>query len=900
MSEPFNLVPGKLNINAVAGDDFSVLLDFNVDLTGYTFDSKILLDNQVANRYQAMTITNTNLSLGRITLSLTDTQTAAIGPIANRKWFISWSQGGDIRTVLSGTFTLNSPWAVTEYSPTTTDQTIIIETPTISVEVIGGAGGAILWGDIQGDIEDQTDLIEYLEENYQANLGTVAQRGLQNQVYIAYRTDGVAGVGTKEDPFDGSTQAKFDALMLGFDPDIQINIGPGTFETRGSDLWYAQDGWQVLGSGIDITTIKLVGQTDTYSYVSFLSTPIGPSTALKQFQAGNFTIDCNAAGAVDPNNINAINVNCIKGLLSNIRAINSGNSGGTGSEVFTLCLSNYDSDDVDSFLTIKDCIVEQFHTIGNGATIIGLLGTYARGSILNNCVKCDPDDPDSYKASAFSAAGSQILVQGNISYNCVGYHFDTSPIASSNTKILDNSFYRVPTVGARLGFTEGTWNYGIIANNFFELADNAIGILFNGNVTGFNISGNIFKYSSGETSGALAVSFANSGNQNISFYLNRVQSAIGVNIPTDGRQGFFNFNESGQAVTYFPFNIPVSSSTNFQFSNVSDLARLAILNNGFTWYLDHRGSNTSNAFWITNEGGLGLMIASSGNISAANLSGTNTGDQTLSSLGAAPSNATYIVQTASSGLSAEQALGTLATGILKNTTTTGVLSSLSSSAVGAVLRRNLANTDYEFALFTNIGAGTNLAITPSTSSTNSDLTLQSKGTGLASLLSGNGSNSVLVDNSIILINGVTSVNGNISATNLSGTNTGDQYGGTTASAANQYLRRNAANGAYEFGDKTEYITSTPTTGQAVSFNDNPTDQLLRINPAGTLADLTVDLPSNATSINGQKVIFMVTQAITNVVVTGASTIFNAPVSMNAGDCFQFYKSASNEWARVIT
>src|SRR5574337_205292 len=42
--------------------------------------------------------------------------------------------------------------------------------------------------------------------------------------------------------------------------------------------------------------------------------------------------------------------------------------------------------------------------------------------------------------------------------------------------------------------------------------------------------------------------------------------------------------------------------------------------------------------------------------------------------GLAPSDATYITQTASSGLSAEQALGSLASGLVKNTTTTGVLS----------------------------------------------------------------------------------------------------------------------------------------------------------------------------------------------------------------------------------
>lgn len=40
----------------------------------------------------------------------------------------------------------------------------------------------------------------------------------------------------------------------------------------------------------------------------------------------------------------------------------------------------------------------------------------------------------------------------------------------------------------------------------------------------------------------------------------------------------------------------------------------------------------------------------------------------------APKDATYITQTANGDLSAEQALGALATGLLKNTTTTGVLS----------------------------------------------------------------------------------------------------------------------------------------------------------------------------------------------------------------------------------
>ena len=46
---------------------------------------------------------------------------------------------------------------------------------------------------------------------------------------------------------------------------------------------------------------------------------------------------------------------------------------------------------------------------------------------------------------------------------------------------------------------------------------------------------------------------------------------------------------------------------------------------------------------------------------------------TPSTIGAAPDDAKYIVQTASSGLSAEQALGSLATGLLKNTAANNVV-----------------------------------------------------------------------------------------------------------------------------------------------------------------------------------------------------------------------------------
>lgn len=69
------------------------------------------------------------------------------------------------------------------------------------------------------------------------------------------------------------------------------------------------------------------------------------------------------------------------------------------------------------------------------------------------------------------------------------------------------------------------------------------------------------------------------------------------------------------------------------------------------------------------------LFPKSDGIYAISPSGTVVGPfATVGGTGAAPADAKYIVQTADSDLSAEQALGALGTGLLKNTTTTGVLS----------------------------------------------------------------------------------------------------------------------------------------------------------------------------------------------------------------------------------
>lgn len=77
-------------------------------------------------------------------------------------------------------------------------------------------------------------------------------------VWIALRTDGVKGSGTESDPYDGSTAGKFDVLMHSLPANTAVHIGPGVFETRGSAGWQPKSGQRIVGSGMDVTVLRLV------------------------------------------------------------------------------------------------------------------------------------------------------------------------------------------------------------------------------------------------------------------------------------------------------------------------------------------------------------------------------------------------------------------------------------------------------------------------------------------------------------------------------------------------------------------------------------------------------------------------------------------------------------------
>lgn len=92
--------------------------------------------------------------------------------------------------------------------------------------------------------------------------------------------------------------------------------------------------------------------------------------------------------------------------------------------------------------------------------------------------------------------------------------------------------------------------------------------------------------------------------------------------------------------------------------------------------------------------------------------------------------------------------------------------------------------------------------------------------------------------------------------------------------------------------------STPTTGATVIFTDDSRDRILWLTPAGTLATLTVTLPTNANSRIGQVVRVGATQIITLLTINGATNILRNVTAMAVNDVFSFIKVANDTWARV--
>lgn len=93
MTTTYEQIPVTRHINGVSGDDITIPVDFDINLTGYTIWCSV--------GNQTPTIVATDLSLGKFDIVLSKVQTTAIG-VNKVHWYLGWTVGGKERTVLAG------------------------------------------------------------------------------------------------------------------------------------------------------------------------------------------------------------------------------------------------------------------------------------------------------------------------------------------------------------------------------------------------------------------------------------------------------------------------------------------------------------------------------------------------------------------------------------------------------------------------------------------------------------------------------------------------------------------------------------------------------------------------------------------------------------------------------
>lgn len=94
-------LPGTLNIAVKHGDELSQLLDFSINLTGYTFwaEAVSVITGATVGEF---TVSSVNLAAGQVSLGMDEMDTAAIAP-GSYLWRLVWQAPGSVRrTALEG------------------------------------------------------------------------------------------------------------------------------------------------------------------------------------------------------------------------------------------------------------------------------------------------------------------------------------------------------------------------------------------------------------------------------------------------------------------------------------------------------------------------------------------------------------------------------------------------------------------------------------------------------------------------------------------------------------------------------------------------------------------------------------------------------------------------------
>jgi len=119
----FEQLPGTLDVEFIVGDEVSLSVDFDRDISNYQITAPIYRTqvfaigaggvssgNDIAETVGEWTVSITDAANGTIALGLTETDTGELSVNASYRWFLRWVDTASYtRTVLSGSLTVRSP-----------------------------------------------------------------------------------------------------------------------------------------------------------------------------------------------------------------------------------------------------------------------------------------------------------------------------------------------------------------------------------------------------------------------------------------------------------------------------------------------------------------------------------------------------------------------------------------------------------------------------------------------------------------------------------------------------------------------------------------------------------------------------------------------------------------------
>jgi hypothetical protein len=311
-------------------------------------------------------------------------------------------------------------------------------------------------------------------------------------IYISTRTDRLPGSGTAADPFNGSTEPLFDALMNSIAPNTTIDLSAGTFLTNGADAFLLKSGWTINGSGMGVTILKLAGHVDT------AVTKHGHfwGNSITNLVIANLTCDGNYQGYNWPAHqaIGGMFVNgCTNGLIDHVEMINCYGDGVDGLEQFSIVLSGL-TNQPGTNLVIQNCVTHDYAPGANYTFGCGI--AFATDPQIINC----RDDGSTHAFGFSGTTGAKITGCTTTANTWTGFYTDTS--SDTDLTIEDNTF-KVTQIPIQFNSVQGSDDNVKILNNILESANptgsgDAAIVLSGTSGNNFQIIGNIYIYTGPE------------------------------------------------------------------------------------------------------------------------------------------------------------------------------------------------------------------------------------------------------------------------------------------------------------------------------------------------------------------------------------------------------------------